>query len=377
MNMMTRMLLLLLLINQATAIKFAADGVTVPNGVLRVSENTEISCKYIMWKQERLASVTWSIMYPGVKTDFFVYRANGNKEVKPGVSLVSVDADSSGDKEVTMQLTDGRERDVSFCCHVMVLRDDGYGSMTTREKEKCSQPIRVEASQRRQQRISVSLESPETGKVGDTLQLVCAGQELTSYHRLKLTVNGVETAVRDSRYRRLEYSLTLHESHFIPTRLGSGPQGQTTVGTVTIECLVMQGRTVAANSTRVIRQEEENTGGSPIGNRIGVERGARAFYTAEEAHRTHPANVPCQAYLLVQQRTGGGAVLLGRLTDSLLEDIATLSRTAEDRHETEITPVDLLNVLGFHGHRVVGVSTNPQNQMVWTLERKYYEFHEP
>jgi len=358
---------------QVEAIKFAADGVTSSEEVLRVNEDTELSCKYIMWKQETLASVTWSIQYTGVKTDFFVYRADGRKDVIPGVSLVSVFTDRSNDKSVTLMLTDSREREVSFCCHVMVLRDDGYGSMTTKEKEKCSGRLPVESVRRIQERASVILECPETGSVGQTLQLVCQGTGLSEYQSLQLTVNGQEVAApRDRWDRRLEYSLTLYESHF-RSRRGNSPQMESSP--VAVECLVMQGRTVAANSTTLVRENVVVTP-NPIGVRIGVERNGRAFSTAEE-HRTHPSHAPCQSYLLVQEMRNGGTLVLGRLSYAIQEDITNPYETAQDRYETDMTPVSVLTVLGFHGHRVVGVTTNMDNLMVWTLERKYYEFHQP
>jgi len=355
------------------AINFAADGVTSSEEVLRVNEDTELSCKYIMWKQETLASVTWSIQYTGVKTDFFVYRADGRKDVIPGVSLVSVLTDRSNDKSVTLMLTDSREREVSFCCHVMVLRDDGYGSMTTKEKEKCSGRLPVESVRRIQERASVILECPETGSVGQTLQLVCQGTGLSEYQSLQLTVNGQEVAApRDRWDRRLEYSLTLYESHF-RSRRGNSPQMESSP--VAVECLVMQGRTVAANSTTLVRENVVVTP-NPIGVRIGVERNGRAFSTAEE-HRSHPSHAPCQSYLLVQEMRNGGTLVLGRLSYAIQEDITNPYETAQDRYETDMTPVSVLTVLGFHGHRVVGVTTNLDNLMVWTLERKYYEFHQP
>jgi hypothetical protein len=78
------------------------------------------------------------------------------------------------------------------------------------------------------------------------------------------------------------------------------------------------------------------------------------------------------------------------------------------RLETELAPAELLSLLGFHGHRVVGVGSSRDGRMVsssvlfssflfsvvlfllpalhctalhctaqvWTLERKYYEFHD-
>merc|ERR1711953_787437 len=123
-----------LFVSKTEAIKFSAEGVSVPDGVLRVNDATELGCKYIMWRQETLASVTWSIQYSGVKTDFFVYKPF-HKEVKPGMSMLTVDATNSEEKMINLTLTDGQEDEVVICCDVKVLRDDGYGSMTTKQKE--------------------------------------------------------------------------------------------------------------------------------------------------------------------------------------------------------------------------------------------------
>ena len=37
--------------------------------------------------------------------------------------------------------------------------------------------------------------------------------------------------------------------------------------------------------------------------------------------------------------------------------------------------VTVLNILGYHGYSVVGVGNSMDNRLIWTLERKYYEFH--
>merc|ERR1712013_966960 len=111
---------ILLVLPKAEAIKFSAEGGSVPDGVLRVDEPTELGCKY------------------------------------------------------NMRLTDGGEDEVVICCDVKVLRDDGYGSMTTKHKEKCSAPIRVEDQSRsRHNLVSISADVPETGSVGETVPIVC------------------------------------------------------------------------------------------------------------------------------------------------------------------------------------------------------------
>ena len=54
---------------------------------------------------------------------------------------------------------------------------------------------------------------------------------------------------------------------------------------------------------------------------------------------------------------------LSRVVDSVIEGIPNPSRTADNVLETSLTPVELLDILGFSGHRVVGVSSK-NNKMV-------------
>merc|ERR1712013_695959 len=319
---------ILLVLPKTEAIKFSAEGVSVPDGVLRVDEPTELGCKYIMWRQESLASVTWSIKYSGVKTDFFVYKPF-NKEVKPGMSMLSVDATNSEDKMVNMRLTDGGEDEVVICCDVKVLRDDGYGSMTTKHKEKCSAPIRVEDQSRsRHNLVSISADVPETGSVGETVPIVCNARNLDLYHTLRLMVNC--RTLQERREQTVQYSLPLHQTHF--TR-SSGRYGQEEA---VVSCLVKDQRGLTiANDTRLIRKEES-------------ERLA-----------------PMQSW--DQARMGNS-----RISGRVLEGIPSPSRTGDNIVETSLAPVEVLDVLGFSGYRVVGVAPH-NNKMAWTLERQHSE----
>ena len=55
--------------------------------------------------------------------------------------------------------------------------------------------------------------------------------------------------------------------------------------------------------------------------------------------------------------------IFARVVDSVIEGIPNPSRTAPNVLETSLTPVELLDVLGFSGYRVVGVSSK-NNKMV-------------
>jgi len=361
---MGTMWLLLALASTVQAIKFMREGVLVPDNVLSVGEGKEVECKYIMWRQERLYSVTWSIQYSGVKTDFFVYQEGGSKEVKPGVSLVTVDADNSEDKVVKMRLTDGREEEVTICCDVMVLRDDGYGSMTNKHKEKCSDPIRVEDSGRGGQAlVSASMEAPSSGSVGSSLPLVCSGGGLTSWHSLELMVNGER--LRSLRGGRLEYTLPLTERHFT--------RGYYQEETMSVGCLVMKSGQVVANDTRTIRKEEQvarlgsqgSHGSQGSQGSQSQSRGDRGLFSTAEGQSS---TGHCHSYMVLEE-TRRGSLLRGRIPAVVMEGLTHPARLSEDRHETSMSAVLVLDVLGFHGYRVAAAATQPGGQ-AWTLERR-------
>jgi len=354
-----------LLVSKTEAIKFSAEGVSVPDGVLRVDEATELGCKYIMWRQESLASVTWSIQYSGVKTDFFVYKPF-NKEVKAGMSMLSVDATNSEDKMVNLRLTDGQEDEVVICCDVKVLRDDGYGSMTTKQKEKCSAPIRVEDQSRsRHSLVSISADVPESGSVGETVPLVCNARNLDLYHSLRLMVNG--RTLREIRDNTVQYSLPLHQTHFTSSSSRYGQEE------AVVSCLVKDQRGLTiANDTRIIRKEGSERV-APMQSwdqpRFGNSRDGRDFPTTQSGGQ--PSVIARHSYLILEETYTGGSRLLGRIVDSVIEGIPNPSRTADNILETSLAPIELLDVLGFSGHRVVGVSSK-NNRMVWTLEREHH-----
>merc|ERR1711953_954814 len=315
---------IVLFASKADAIKFSAEGVSVPDGVLRVNEATELGCKYIMWRQESLASVTWSIQYSGVKTDFFVYKP-ANKEVKPGMSMVSVDAANSEEKMVSLRLTDGQEDEVVICCDVKVLRDDGYGSMTTKNKEKCSAPIRVEDQSRsRHSLVSISATVPESGRVGETVQLVCNARNLDHLHNLRLMVSG--RTLRETRDRTVQYSLPLQQTHFTSSSSRYGQEE------AVVSCLVKDQRGLTiANDTRIIRKEQPERL-APMHSweqpRFGNSRDGRDFQTSQPGGQS--SEIPRHSYLILEETYSGGSRLRGRISGSVLEGFPGVENASMD-----------------------------------------------
>ena len=56
-------------------------------------------------------------------------------------------------------------------------------------------------------------------------------------------------------------------------------------------------------------------------------------------------------------------LFLARIVDSVIERIPSALRTADNVLETNLAPFKVLDILGFSGHRVVGVSSK-NNKMV-------------
>merc|ERR1711892_1277962 len=100
-KMFLKYLIFVLFLQNSLAIKLI--GVNLKSGALHVGQTTELTCDYLKWKQEQLYSVTWSIKYPGVKTDFFEYQADGSKTT-PSSSFIQVDEDSSQESVVNLRI---------------------------------------------------------------------------------------------------------------------------------------------------------------------------------------------------------------------------------------------------------------------------------
>jgi len=350
-------------------------GVNLKSGVLHVGRTTELTCDYLKWKQEQLYSVTWSIKYPGVKTNIFEYQADGSKAT-PSSAFVEVDQDSSQEQVVNLRILDGEEEQVSICCEVKVLRDSGYGSMKPLRKEKCTE-IKVLPGG---EPLEVDIwSSHNKAEVGDTMDLVCKAKETQSPEpEFAIRVNG-EEVIGAMRNNRLEARVSVNEEHFNPTRRSIGYRPQNTIisNAILVECLGKFGQHIAANSSMTIRRGSKPSTSStslPQVSHQGQPRNARHFWNDPVQHRDHQKGIPCHSYVIVESRFTG-SVIRGQVSGEVMEDIKLPTKIAEERLETSEDVVAILNILGYHGYKVVGVGNSMDNRMVWTLERKYFEFH--
>ena len=50
-----------------------------------------------------------------------------------------------------------------------------------------------------------------------------------------------------------------------------------------------------------------------------------------------------------------------------------LLQVSDEKYRIVMNPVDVLNLLGQHGYRVIGFTAESDQKMVWTLEQKDFE----
>jgi len=126
----------------------------------------------------------------------------------------------------------------------------------------------------------------------------------------------------------------------------------------------------------IIKRGSKSTANLPARSTSGqVQRNSRTFWNDPVQHRDHPKGIPCHSYVIVESSFNQGSVIRGQISGEVLEDITSPTKTAEDRLESSEDALTILNILGYHGFHVVGVGNSMDNRMVWTLERKYFEFH--
>jgi len=398
---------LALLVQGREAIKM--KGVKSEAGLLYTDRGQELRCDYIKWKQEQLFSVTWSLEYPGVRTQLLEYSHDGTvTSTQDTSSWVVADRDSATDKTVELRVVgDQGEEEVRVCCEVKVLSDSGYGHMQALKKEKCADFKIVNEPQ---QPLEVSMYASHTAaEVGDAVDLVCSLPDHRSPRPdLVILVNGVEVGSLGSRDTlasrappRLEAALEVAEEHFYAVRKSAGysinNRNSLVPGEISAECQARFGRRVVASDSlqierrarhqQPVNQRTQNSWGSHTQHSHAQSqhlaqpqhslaqhqhqhsRGGREQWTQTGGPHSSASPAPRLTYLLLEATHRGGCLLLGPVSGEVLEDLRSPVPTREGRLELESSVVTVLNTLGHHGYSVAGVGNTVDNRMVWTLAR--------
>ena len=91
--------------------------------------------------------------------------------------------------------------------------------------------------------------------------------------------------------------------------------------------------------------------------------GVRAFLAGTSFNAKLVCSVLLFVFFKVPQDKKNTESFLSRISGRVLEGIPSPSRTGDNIVETSLAPVEVLDVLGFSGYRVVGVAPH-NNKMV-------------
>jgi len=78
-----------------------------------------------------------------------------------------------------------------------------------------------------------------------------------------------------------------------------------------------------------------------------------------------------------QQTQTATTHLYGQLPDDVTRDMqrnyGRFQKISNEKFKITMNPVDVLNLLGKHGYRVIGFTAEADQKMVWTLEQKDFD----
>jgi len=355
-----------------SAVKFPREnGITIAGDSFRVGEFSSAACNFIKFKQEDIHKIEWSIGYDGVSLPAFtVFYETANKETGQS-EYFSVDENSSGEKVVRLRLNDDRGDEITICCKVESIRDSGYGMIKKYNKEKCT-AVPVESERIPQAKVSLNVHK-DLVRLGEEVRFTCdLDQVRDSNLNFIILVNNkqVETkSIYRSEDKQISSRFTITEDVFYE---GQGEK-------FFIVCILKKGDFELTRDSVTIKRDRSSQQVYPSHSShssqgiIQNPRSAKAFLADPQSHRDH-GNVPCHSYVIIEEGSTQGTVIKGELPNEIQKNIHAYG-SSDSRYETSEDVVNVLNILGYNGYRVVGMGNNLLNRQTWTLERPYFEFH--
>jgi len=355
-----------------SAVKFPREnGITIAGDSFRVGEFSSAACNFIKFKQEDIHKIEWSIGYDGVSLPAFtVFYETANKETGQS-EYFSVDENSSGEKVVRLRLNDDRGDEITICCKVESIRDSGYGMIKKYNKEKCT-AVPVESERIPQAKVSLNVHK-DLVRLGEEVRFTCdLDQVRDSNLNFIILVNNkqVETkSIYRSEDKQISSRFTITEDVFYE---GQGEK-------FFIVCILKKGDFELTRDSVTIKRDRSSQQVYPSHSShssqgiIQNPRSAKAFLADPQSHRDH-GNDPCHSYVIIEEGSTQGTVIKGELPNEIQKNIHAYG-SSDSRYETSEDVVNVLNILGYNGYRVVGMGNNLLNRQTWTLERPYFEFH--
>ena len=76
-------------------------------------------------------------------------------------------------------------------------------------------------------------------------------------------------------------------------------------------------------------------------------------------------------HILVETKHHSGSVVIGVVPAVVMENINPVRTHSRTKLEISEEPVEILDILGTEGYKVVAMANTPDNRIVWTLAKTY------
>merc|ERR1719331_3396235 len=183
---------------QCLALRFSHVPITVDSDVILVNKPAELTCNYVKFRTETVREINWFISYQGFSAKVFTYHISTGKKINSIYSHIKTMDNTATESKLTIVLPEFRGTPINVKCEVEVLRDNGYGKLSSSKKE-AEIPIVVVDSTNHQMSLKkgawnnnnragqlnqyqVSLNQP--------LIVSCASMNVNPSPNLTLTLNG-------------------------------------------------------------------------------------------------------------------------------------------------------------------------------------------
>ena len=206
------------------------------------------------------------------------------------------------------------------------------------------------------QPLELNLRLSHTEAVPDDLvDIYCGSEDLqVPLPQFSILVNGREVS-GEMRSDKLAARLALTESHFLGGRRPPLFDTDRHYQPVTVQCQASRAGRILANTTRTISRAAQQRPSSPGSDKSG-------FLVARHQASSY-------SHILLETRHSSGAVIVGKVSGDIMENLHNPRASSALRLETSEEPIEVLRVLGYFGYNVVAMANTPDNRIIWTLTR--------
>merc|ERR1712241_735949 len=197
MTLLLQTLLIFSLSGLSLGLRFSHVPITVESDVILINKPTELTCNYVKFRTETVREINWYMSYQGFSAKVFTYHLSTGKKVDSIYSHIKTDGNTATENKSTVRLTEFRGNPMNVKCEVEVLRDNGYGKLSSSKKE-AEVLITVVDSTNHQMTVKKGAwnennqgsMSQYQASLNEPLIVSCASMNVNPSPNLTLTLNG-------------------------------------------------------------------------------------------------------------------------------------------------------------------------------------------